>query len=323
MFPAARIGDPVTHDLTSPSGAIGPPITPPKGKPVIIEGLPAAYVTCTVVCSGATSAGPAHPPPVSGAPPVPIILGSPTVLINGLPAARWVPSGDFAGCMAQLGSPPLAATRTVLVGGLTAPADIAFALGKDGSLLFGSAIQIEGDETFKSRVANRLLKISSVPTGTTLIALIEASGKQVIIREAVGKEGSYQAPVDRVAATKAGGRVYDGRGKPVFDATGQPLVGSGAGSSSVIGLDPTDKIENPHAPEESIGNDAVLLHELVHAEHAAQGTQDCTPNKAYDTEEERETINGSAQSETSYLRERGHKWHRVDHGETLAPMTKP
>jgi uncharacterized Zn-binding protein involved in type VI secretion len=323
MFPAARIGDPVTHDLTSPAGAIGPPITPPKGKPVIIEGMPAAYVTCTVVCSGATSAGPAHPPPGAGAPPVPITLGSPTVLINGLPAARWVPSGDFAGCMAQFGTPPMAASRSVLVGGLTAPANIPFALGTEGILLFGSAIQIEGDETFKSRVANRLLKISSTATGVTLVASLEASGKQVIIREAVGNEGSYQAPVDEVAATKAGGQIFDGSGSPVFDAQGQPLVGSGAGSSSVIGLDPSDRIENPHAPEESIGNDAVLMHELIHADHAAQGTQDCSPNDTYDTEEERETINGGPPSETSYLRERGHKWHRVDHAETLAPMPKP
>src|SRR5690242_7920853 len=28
MFPAARIGDPVTHDLTAPSGVIGPPVAP-------------------------------------------------------------------------------------------------------------------------------------------------------------------------------------------------------------------------------------------------------------------------------------------------------
>ena len=40
-FPAARIGDPVTHDQTVPSGIVGPPQLgiPPT---VIIEGLPTA-----------------------------------------------------------------------------------------------------------------------------------------------------------------------------------------------------------------------------------------------------------------------------------------
>ena len=39
--------------------------------------LPAAHVTCTVVCSGATSLGPVHPPPVPPAPPPPIIRHPP------------------------------------------------------------------------------------------------------------------------------------------------------------------------------------------------------------------------------------------------------
>lgn len=116
--PAARIGDPVTHDLLTPSGVIGPPLSPPTGGIVLIEGLPAAHVTCTVVCSGSTSAGmPAHPPPAMGAPPAPIVLGSTAVLINGFPAARWAPSGDVTACAAQLGDQKLAATRTVIIGG--------------------------------------------------------------------------------------------------------------------------------------------------------------------------------------------------------------
>jgi uncharacterized Zn-binding protein involved in type VI secretion len=87
------------------------------GGLVMIEGLPAAHVTCTVACSGATSAGMAHPPPGAGTPPPPIIVGSPSVLINGLPAARWAPSGDTTACGVQLGDPKLVATRTVFIGG--------------------------------------------------------------------------------------------------------------------------------------------------------------------------------------------------------------
>jgi len=114
MFPAARIGDPITHDLIVPSGVIGPPLSPPAGGPVIIEGLPAAYVTCTVVCTGVVSGGIVHiPPPL----PLPIVKGSATVHISGFPAARWVMSGDAGACTVQLGDPKLIPTRRVLIGG--------------------------------------------------------------------------------------------------------------------------------------------------------------------------------------------------------------
>jgi hypothetical protein len=59
----------------------------------------------------------AHPPPGLGTPPVPIVIGAPTVLISGLPAARWAPSGDVTACGAFLGDPKLVATRTVVIGG--------------------------------------------------------------------------------------------------------------------------------------------------------------------------------------------------------------
>lgn len=117
MFPAARLTDPITHDLTVPSGIIGPPIGGPTGNPVLIEGLPAAYMTCTVVCTGVISVGLFHPPPPP-TPPLIITKGSSTVMINNMPAARWFPApGDIGACGAFLGMPPLAATRTVFIGG--------------------------------------------------------------------------------------------------------------------------------------------------------------------------------------------------------------
>jgi uncharacterized Zn-binding protein involved in type VI secretion len=114
MFPAARIMDPITHDLLVPCGVIGPPVGPPPT--VIIEYLPAATVGCTVVCTGVITGGLAHPPPPP-TPPVSIVKGSTTVMINYMPAARWAPSPDFGACGVFLGDPKLAATRTVLIGG--------------------------------------------------------------------------------------------------------------------------------------------------------------------------------------------------------------
>jgi hypothetical protein len=136
MFPAARKGDPVTHDMLVPSGVIGPPITgpcPPPMGPVMIEMLPAAHVNCTVICSGVTSLGPIHPPPIPPAPPPPIVKGSVSVLIHGLPAARWVPSGDIGACTVFLGDPKLAAMRTVLIG------DVGSSMGAQAMALMSAA----------------------------------------------------------------------------------------------------------------------------------------------------------------------------------------
>jgi uncharacterized Zn-binding protein involved in type VI secretion len=117
MYPVAREGDPVTHDLQVPAGPIGPPIAGPCPIGlVIIEGLPAAHVGCTVICSGATGLGPAHPPPPPGSPPPLIVKGALHVFIHGMPAARWLASGDQGACTVQLGDPKLIAVRTVFIG---------------------------------------------------------------------------------------------------------------------------------------------------------------------------------------------------------------
>ncbi len=120
MFPAARVADPVTHDFLVPSGVIGPAMVGscPSGQ-VLIEGLPAAYVTCTVICTGViTGGGIVHPPPPGA--PVPIVMGSATVHICGMPAARWTPSTDIAACGAFLGDLKLLAARSVFIGGPSA-----------------------------------------------------------------------------------------------------------------------------------------------------------------------------------------------------------
>jgi hypothetical protein len=114
MFPAARIGDPITHDLLVPCGAIAPPPAPPAGL-TLIEFLPAAHVGCLAVCTGVITGGIVHPP-IPGPQP-PIVKGSMTVLINMMPAARWAPSLDVAACGTFLGMPALTATRSVLIGG--------------------------------------------------------------------------------------------------------------------------------------------------------------------------------------------------------------
>jgi uncharacterized Zn-binding protein involved in type VI secretion len=119
MFPAARLTDPITHDMLVPCGVIGPQAPAPcpfcASKIVMIEGLPAAHVACTVVCTGVITGGIVHPPPPP--PPLPIILGSKTVMIHGMPAARWTPAPDIGACGVFLGDAKLAATRKTWIGG--------------------------------------------------------------------------------------------------------------------------------------------------------------------------------------------------------------
>jgi hypothetical protein len=98
-----------------------------------------------------------------------------------------------------------------------------------------------------------------------------------------------------------------------LDKAGRPYEGKGTGSDSTVGLDPTDVIENPNSPSEPAGNDAALTHELIHADRAAHGRQDLTPDPVFDNAEERAATDG----ENGYMREGGFKWHRVDHGVTL------
>lgn len=119
VFAAARMGDPVTHDTLVPAGIIGPPLSGPcPSGLVLIEGQPAAHLLCAVPCSGAVIAGVVHPPlPIPPAPPPLIVLGSIGVMIHGLPAARWLPSGDVTACGAFLGDFKLLPARRVFIGG--------------------------------------------------------------------------------------------------------------------------------------------------------------------------------------------------------------
>ena len=118
MFAAARVGDPLTHDMVVPCGVVGPvaPVPCPLciGMPVLIEGLPAAHVGCTCVCSGVIFAGIAHPP--LPPPPPPLPKGSVTVMIHGVPAVRWTPAPDLGACGVFVGDPKMLPMRRVFIG---------------------------------------------------------------------------------------------------------------------------------------------------------------------------------------------------------------
>jgi uncharacterized Zn-binding protein involved in type VI secretion len=320
-FPAARVGDPTTHDTLVPSGAIAPSLAPPLQGPVLIEGLPAAYVTCTVLCTGATSLGPAHPPPPPGTPPVPIVMGSGTVSIHGLPAARWAPSGDLGACGVFLGDPKLSAARSVSIGGPSmGPGGLAVSKLPNGSLRFGKSIVVEGSEEFQAQVASRLLTIGSTPSGAALLQAIDATGKSMTITEFTGPN-SFAGPASFEDATAAGQPVFDGSGKPIDSwlGLGSQATGTGKGSDVGVQLNPNLTLPNTSDPSNPMPNDAVLFHEMNHGAHQMTGTYDGSPRSGWTTQEEQNTISTGTPSEATYLRERGYPWQRADHDTTWVP----
>jgi len=97
MPPAARVGDmhtcPIVVPMTPPH--VGGPVLPPCFPTVIIESMPAARVTDMCQCVG---------------PPDAIAVGSATVLIGGLPAARMGDATLHGGLIVK-------GAMTVLIGG--------------------------------------------------------------------------------------------------------------------------------------------------------------------------------------------------------------
>jgi len=98
MMPAARLTDmhvcPMVTPGLPPIPHVGGPIVGPGAPTVLICGLPAANVSSTCVCVG---------------PPDVIIMGSFTVLIGNLPAARLGDSTAHGGVI-------VAGCPTVLIG---------------------------------------------------------------------------------------------------------------------------------------------------------------------------------------------------------------
>jgi hypothetical protein len=288
-FPAARIGDSVTHDRVTPSGLIGEPLRGPFADSVLIEHQEAAHVACTVLCNGATAQGPAHPPPPA---PALILTGSLTVLIHGRAAARWDPSQDIGGCMVFLGKAAEAATRTVLIGGPVFPLPIVILPG--GVVQVGNNITIGGDPEYQAKVIADLFRISLTPIGLARLDSLDSLGKPVRIVPCDKDNPDNSTMPDKPADAAAKGTRAKG--------TLEPGTGDGTGSEIHFDAD----FEPPTAKDPSVKRpaDVGLQHELTHAEHNARGNGDHSGDDAHPnngTKEETETI----KEDNEYRRERG------------------
>ena len=152
------------------------------------------------------------------------------------------------------------------------------------------------------------------PAWTCLLRL-DGSGRQVTIQN---YDPSHPKPASPNADTVPGnGTVADFQnagapGTPAgFDAAGNPVVfGNGSGSNSTIHYDPNDW---PAATQtKPTPSDAILNHELGHADNQTHGRQDMTSNGT-DTYGNNEEFN-NLPNDNAYRRERGLP-ERTDYGD--------
>ena len=308
------------------------------GNPtVLIGGAPAAAIGDSHVCP-LTNPGPV--PHVGG----PIILGAFLVLVGGKPAAR---QGDLAICV----GPPDSVARgqpDVLIGvaggiglagllkglALAGLAVVERLLGSgfpraerrpDGSMVtrYTPAITIEGTPAFQAAVVERLGLIRNTASGRDLQSLIDGSGKRMRIVEFT-KQNSRAGPdpLTRrgfVDGTPENQGVFDGGGTAMTDASGNPLLGSGRGTDTLVQINPNLTLSNSLDKTKPLPNDAVLLHEMIHGAHFMNATYDGSPLPGWTTQEESTTILNGQPSEAGYLEERGYPYHRTDHDLGFAP----
>jgi hypothetical protein len=283
--PACRYTDPITHDMVAPAGVVAPAPAGPDPQQTMIEGLPAAHMMNGAICSGAIAVGLAHPPSPA---PVPIVVGSPTVFIGSLPAARWVPSTDTAGCGVFLGLPAQAASRTTLIGdggGAIPPLPVRMVADKDRWVMrIGSSIDVHGDPVFQGKVAEayqRLYQLS--PTMRRALAVLEKTkyGLAVIMYD--GSQGAFNATTEPHHASQS---------RPGND-----------GTDSTISWDPNINGNGllPGQPGARYdGADDALAHETYHGVHnaTAQADPGYSPLGGPETNEERNTTGLPAQTYT-------------------------
>ncbi len=241
-FPAARVGD--MHTCPACVAALTPmlPIAPPGKINVLVGKKPAARQTDLCTCVAGTD---------------PILMGSPTVLIGSLPAARMLDPTTLGGVIV-LGE------FTVLIGVVGVPS-VTLPNGlvvqqfenADGSVStkIGDNITVNGSPEFQSAVARDMDSLYGTPTGKSLIDQINSNPNH------------KTTIVETTAGNSVGGFTNDANKRA--DGT------NGPGSDTVLKYNPNrtqigDGSEDWMTRPPAVG----LGHELVHVDQAQNGRFD-------------------------------------------------
>lgn len=244
--------------------------------------------------------------------------------VSGTPVQLNGP-GLFAGRVTELAPATITTgAALVLVGGSSFPFPVV--KQPDGSLKVGDHITIKPGEgryeDFQGKVLRDLGLMSSTPSGMERLNNYQnnPAGHDLTIQEYTAEEAKKYGENNSLAYGYGGsGLTYDSNGNPV----------PGPGSDSIISYNP-DIVLGPNGEPEPA--DAVLFHEMGHAEHNAYGVgRGNEPmGDGWHNREEWQNIDGDVNSpghsdisipgvphspsENDYLDDRDYPYHRTDHG---------
>jgi hypothetical protein len=205
----------------------------------------------------------------------------------------------------------------------------------------GHNLHAWGPPDFVDSMKDRVAKIDSTQSGKELLDVYDSTGKHAIIMPttAMTEDNAYAQPMDPVAATPKDRVITETDGQPRKAPDGSPILGTGAGSDSLVQINPNLELPNPSDADHPLPNDAALFHELAHGAHNATGSNtDVTgshtgdPNPNFESNEEARVIQGPAAatnqlppgtpnipSESDYLKDIGYPYRRTSHGSTFEP----
>ncbi len=203
----------------------------------------------------------------------------------------------------------------------------------DGSFTYGgSGIKVVGSPDFADKTLQTLGGIDSTPTGKKLIDNLQSNGKTATIKEATPAEaaasGGGEATGDSWNVMPAGNYT---------DSNGNPVTSNGQGDNSTVkwvpGYGAQYNVKDPATgttTTKTQPDEALLGHELDHADHNARGNnQSQTPDPKDSTgdQEESQTIGindhkDKEVTENNILKDLGEDWQRTDHDSNAVPIKK-
>ncbi|QFT30903.1 PAAR motif protein [Labrenzia sp. THAF82] len=239
-FPAARLL--IDQHICPMCFGVPLPIVWKCAWTVLTGMMPQARVTDLCICVG-------PPPPIGGDP---IVTGAWTVLVEGLPAARMTDLTLKAGSIVT-GYPTVLIGTAGAGGGGAGGGGGAAGPGPVGTTKVGPSIEIEGTEQFREQTVQALAKIAQTPSGAKLLTDLHNSGKTITIKETTG-------------GNKVTGFTNDGK----LDSSGNP----GSGCDTTVHYNPNRTSYGTAQPWQTRPPEIGLAHELIHAQHAADGELD-------------------------------------------------
>jgi type VI secretion system secreted protein VgrG len=167
----------------------------------------------------------------------------------------------------------------------------------------GTGIAVTGTPDFANKTLQTLASLDGTPTGHQLIDNLQSNGHTATIKQATPAE-----------AAANGGGVTTGV---------QPAMSNGTGSDSTVAWAPGTNAQytDQNGVNHTQPDEALLGHELIHADHNANGASlNGVPDPADATgnQEESRTIGinnhaGEPVSENNILKDMGQDWRRTDH----------